>query len=84
MSGHHPATVRRAGRKRGARFESSEALAEQPAVARSAVGLGTGTSDVKVASAGTSVRACAMYLRRSTREGTITPKPHKGGAQASR
>eukprot|EP00964_Phaeocystis_antarctica_P044171 scaffold25383_cov36-Phaeocystis_antarctica.AAC.1 len=24
MSGHHPATVRRAGRKRGARFESSE------------------------------------------------------------
>eukprot|EP00964_Phaeocystis_antarctica_P143149 scaffold108642_cov29-Phaeocystis_antarctica.AAC.1 len=36
MSGHHPATVRRAGRKRGARFESSEALAEQPAVARSA------------------------------------------------
>eukprot|EP00964_Phaeocystis_antarctica_P062449 scaffold37421_cov39-Phaeocystis_antarctica.AAC.1 len=35
MSGHHPATVRRAGRKRGARIESSEALAEQPAVARS-------------------------------------------------
>eukprot|EP00964_Phaeocystis_antarctica_P026159 scaffold14717_cov69-Phaeocystis_antarctica.AAC.1 len=27
--------VRRAGRKRGASFESSEALAEQPAVARS-------------------------------------------------
>eukprot|EP00964_Phaeocystis_antarctica_P003646 scaffold1962_cov59-Phaeocystis_antarctica.AAC.2 len=39
MSGHHPATVRRAGRKRGTRFESSEALAEQPAVARSAVEL---------------------------------------------
>ena len=39
MSGHHLATVRRAGRKRGARFESSEALAEQPAVARSAVEL---------------------------------------------
>ena len=39
MSGHHPATVRRAGCKRGARFESSEALAEQPAVARSAVEL---------------------------------------------
>eukprot|EP00964_Phaeocystis_antarctica_P134604 scaffold98864_cov59-Phaeocystis_antarctica.AAC.5 len=39
MSGHRPATVRRAGRKRGARFESSEALAEQPAVARSAVEL---------------------------------------------
>ena len=39
MSGHHPATVRRAGRKRGARFESSEALEEQPAVARSAVEL---------------------------------------------
>ena len=39
MSGHHPATVRRAGRKRGARFESSEALVEQPAVARSAVEL---------------------------------------------
>ena len=38
-SGHHLATVRRAGRKRGARFESSEALAEQPAVARSAVEL---------------------------------------------
>ena len=37
MSGHHPATVRRAGRKRGARFESSEALAEQPAVVRSAM-----------------------------------------------
>ena len=37
MSGHHLATVRRAGRKRGARFESSEALAEQSAVARSAV-----------------------------------------------
>ena len=35
MSGHHLATVRRAGRKRGARFESSEALAEQPAVVRS-------------------------------------------------
>ena len=34
MSGHHLATVRRAGRKRGARFESTEALAEQPAVAR--------------------------------------------------
>ena len=29
MSGHHLATVRRAGRKRGARFESTEALAEQ-------------------------------------------------------
>ena len=40
MSGHHLATVRRAGRKRGgARFESTEALAEQPAVARSAVEL---------------------------------------------
>ena len=39
MSGHHLATVRRAGRKRGARFERSEALAEQPPVARSAVEL---------------------------------------------
>ena len=39
MSGHHLATVRRAGRKRGARFESNEALAEQPAVKRSAVEL---------------------------------------------
>ena len=39
MSGHHLATVRRAGRKRGARFESSEARAEQPAVWRSAVEL---------------------------------------------
>jgi len=39
MPGHHPATVRRAGRKRGARFEGSEALAEQPAVARTAVEL---------------------------------------------
>ena len=38
-SGHHLATVRRAGRKRGARFESSEALAEQPAVVRTAVEL---------------------------------------------
>ena len=34
MSGHHPATVRLAGRKQHARFESSEALAELPAVAR--------------------------------------------------
>ena len=39
MSGHHLATLRRAGRKRGARFESSEALAELPAVARTAVEL---------------------------------------------
>ena len=39
MSGHHPATVRLAGRKRHARFESSEALAELPAVARTAVEL---------------------------------------------
>ena len=39
MFGHHLATVRRAGRKRGARFESSEALAEQSAVVRSAVEL---------------------------------------------
>jgi len=39
MSGHHPATVRRAGRKRGARFESSEALAELPVVAPTAVEL---------------------------------------------
>ena len=39
MSGHHLTTVRRAGRKRGARFESSEALAEQPAVVRTAVEL---------------------------------------------
>ena len=38
-SGHHPATVRLAGRKRHARFESSEALAELPAVARTAVEL---------------------------------------------
>ena len=39
MFGHRPATVRLAGRERYARFESSEALAEQPAVARSAVEL---------------------------------------------
>ena len=39
MSGHHPATVRLAGRKRHARFESSGALAELPAVARTAVEL---------------------------------------------
>jgi hypothetical protein len=39
MSGHHPATVRLAGRKRHARFESSEALAELPAVAPTAVEL---------------------------------------------
>ena len=39
MFGHHLATVRRAGRKRGARFESTEALAEQSAVVRSAVEL---------------------------------------------
>jgi hypothetical protein len=39
MFGHHPATVRLAGRKRHARFESSEALAELPAVARTAVKL---------------------------------------------
>ena len=51
MSGHHPATVRRAGRKRGARFESSEALAEQPAVARSAVELHRCCSSVSRAAA---------------------------------
>jgi len=39
MFGHHPATVRLAGRKRHARFESSEALAELPAVAHIAVEL---------------------------------------------
>ena len=39
MFGHHPATVRLAGRKRHARFESSGALAELPAVARTAVEL---------------------------------------------
>jgi hypothetical protein len=39
MFGHHPATVRLAGRKRHARFERSEALAELPAVARTAVEL---------------------------------------------
>ena len=39
MFGHHPATVRLAGGKRHTRFESSEALAEQPAVARTAVEL---------------------------------------------
>eukprot|EP00964_Phaeocystis_antarctica_P153648 scaffold122006_cov63-Phaeocystis_antarctica.AAC.2 len=39
MFGHHPATVRLAGRKRYARLESSEALAEKPVVARSAVEL---------------------------------------------
>ena len=39
MSGHHPATVRLAGRKRHARLESSEALAELPVVARTAVEL---------------------------------------------
>jgi hypothetical protein len=39
MFGHHPATVRLAGRKRHARLESSEALAELPAVARTAVEL---------------------------------------------
>ena len=49
MSGHRPATVRRAGRKRGARFESTEALAEQPAVARSAVELSDmGTCPVRM------------------------------------
>jgi hypothetical protein len=37
MFGHHPATVQLAGRKRHARFESSEALAELPAVAPTAV-----------------------------------------------
>eukprot|EP00964_Phaeocystis_antarctica_P099650 scaffold65457_cov85-Phaeocystis_antarctica.AAC.2 len=40
MSGHHPGTnVRMAWRKRRARFEISEALAEQPAVVRTAVEL---------------------------------------------
>ena len=39
MFGHHPATMGLAGRKRHARFESSEALAELPAVARTAVEL---------------------------------------------
>ena len=37
--GNHPATVRLAGRKRHARFESSEALTHLPAVARTAVEL---------------------------------------------
>ena len=41
MSGHHPATVRLAGRKRHARFESSEALAELPAVFALSLGLNT-------------------------------------------
>ena len=39
MFGHLPATMGLAGRKRHARFESSEALAELPAVARTAVEL---------------------------------------------
>ena len=39
MFGHHLAPMRLAGRKRHARFESSEALAEQPAVAHTAVEL---------------------------------------------
>ena len=39
MFRHHPATVRLAGRKRHARLESSEPLAELPAVARTAVEL---------------------------------------------
>jgi hypothetical protein len=51
MSGHHLATVRRAGRKRGARFESSEALAEQPVVARSAVELHRCCARVSLAAA---------------------------------
>ena len=41
MFGHHPATVRLARRKRYARLESSEALAEKPAVARTALELHT-------------------------------------------
>ena len=51
MSGHHLATVRRAGRKRGAKFESSEALAELPAVARSAVELHRCCARVSLAAA---------------------------------
>jgi hypothetical protein len=39
MFGHHPATVRLAGRKRHASVESSEGLAELPAVACTAVEL---------------------------------------------
>eukprot|EP00964_Phaeocystis_antarctica_P071827 scaffold43870_cov66-Phaeocystis_antarctica.AAC.1 len=51
MFGHRPATVRLAGRKRHARFESSEALAEQPAVARIAVELHRCCARVSLAAA---------------------------------
>eukprot|EP00964_Phaeocystis_antarctica_P060483 scaffold36079_cov54-Phaeocystis_antarctica.AAC.1 len=51
MFGHRPATVRLAGRKRHARFESSEALTEQPAVARSAVELHRCCTRVSLAAA---------------------------------
>jgi hypothetical protein len=56
MSGHHPATVRLAGRKRHARFESSEALAELPAVARTAVELHGCCARVSLAAAPLSQR----------------------------
>ena len=77
MFDHHPATVRRAGRKRGARFESSEALAEQPAVVRAAVELHRCCARVsraaalvrqhidgvaRASSAGTKSRSSARYL----------------------
>eukprot|EP00964_Phaeocystis_antarctica_P066159 scaffold39952_cov80-Phaeocystis_antarctica.AAC.1 len=68
MSGRHSATVRWAGRKRGARFESSEALAEQPAVARSAVELHRCCSSVSRAAA--LVRQYIDVVARASSAGT--------------
>eukprot|EP00964_Phaeocystis_antarctica_P023786 scaffold13303_cov70-Phaeocystis_antarctica.AAC.13 len=68
MFGHRPATVRRAGRKRHARFESSEALAEQPAVARSAVELHRCCARVSLAAA--LVRQHIDGVARASRAGT--------------
>jgi hypothetical protein len=76
MSGHHPATVRLAGRKRHARFESSEALAEQPALAHTAVELHGCCARVSLAEALSSVNILTAWL------GQVAQAPRAGRARA--
>eukprot|EP00964_Phaeocystis_antarctica_P055627 scaffold32731_cov65-Phaeocystis_antarctica.AAC.1 len=80
MSGHHPATVRRAGRKRGARFESAEALAEQLAVARSAVELHR--CCVRVSRAAALVRQHIDGVARASSAGTFAGTKSGSGARS--
>ena len=77
MSGHHPATVRRAGRKRGARFESSEALVELPAVAPTAVELHACCARVSLAEA-----LLSQHIDGVARAGIIAQAPRAGRARA--